>query len=97
MRDARDRALKAIGFAAAPRRSEMVALWLKDMREGARGIRLAMGSSKTDQEGTEQEIADPEGRRIHPAALVNAWLARAVIAQGFVFRRNRAVRRGRFL
>jgi site-specific recombinase XerD len=47
----RDRALLALGFAGAFRRSELVALDVEDLREDKDGLRILVRRSKTDQEG----------------------------------------------
>jgi site-specific recombinase XerD len=47
----RDRALLALGFAGAFRRSELVALNVADLIEVADGLRVVIRHSKTDQEG----------------------------------------------
>ncbi|MGH1592282.1 tyrosine-type recombinase/integrase (plasmid) [Methylobacterium phyllosphaerae] len=47
----RDRALLALGFAGAFRRSELVALDVEDLREDPEGLRVLVRRSKTDQEG----------------------------------------------
>ncbi len=54
----RDRALLLLGFAAALRRSELVALDLGDATPVAgRGLRVLVRRSKTDQRGAGQEVA----------------------------------------
>lgn len=87
LRDIRDRALIAFGMAACLRRSELVALRVEDMRRVAEGYRVTIRRSKGDQEGRGAEIAVPEGRRLHPVRHLEAWLARAGVTEGFVFRR----------
>ncbi len=87
LRDHRDRALIALGMAAALRRSELVALRVEDLRRVMEGLRIRIARSKTDQEGDGQVVAVPNGKRIRPVALVDAWLQAAGIADGFVFRR----------
>lgn len=47
----RDRALLALGFAGAFRRSELCALEVADLVEVADGLRVVIRKSKTDQEG----------------------------------------------
>ena len=47
----RDRALLALGFAGAFRRSELVALEVDDLLEVPDGLRVRIRRSKTDQEG----------------------------------------------
>jgi integrase len=57
----RDRALIALGFAGAFRRSELCALEVADLVEAPDGYRVLIRRSKTDQEGQGQEIAIPAG------------------------------------
>jgi len=84
--DLRDRALLAFGMAAALRRSELVALTVADLERRPDGLRVRVGRSKTDQEGKGAVIAVPDGRRLKPVAHLDAWLARAGINEGPVFR-----------
>jgi site-specific recombinase XerD len=93
----RDRALLALGFAGAFRRSELVALDVADMAEDPEGLRVRVRKSKTDQEGRGSEKAIPHGRFIRPVALVREWLDGAGITEGPVFRpvsRSGNVRQG---
>lgn len=82
----RDKALLALGFAGAFRRSELVALDVADLREHADGLRVTVRRSKTDQEGRGFEKAIPHGRFIKPVALVLDWLDAAGITEGPLFR-----------
>ncbi|TXN76082.1 tyrosine-type recombinase/integrase [Methylobacterium sp. WL18] len=82
----RDRALLALGFAGAFRRSELVALDVADLVEDPEGLRVRVRRSKTDQEGRGLEKAIPHGRFIRPVALVREWLEAAGIVEGPVFR-----------
>lgn len=82
----RDRALLALGFAGAFRRSELAALDVADLIEHAEGLRVRVRRSKTDQEGRGIEKAVPHGRHIRPVALVREWLDAASITDGPVFR-----------
>ncbi|MGU3536815.1 site-specific integrase [Methylobacterium sp. A54F] len=82
----RDRALLALGFAGAFRRSELVALDVADLREDPEGLRVIVRKSKVDQEGRGFEKAIPTGRFIRPVALVREWLEAAEITEGPVFR-----------
>ncbi|MDP4026314.1 site-specific integrase [Methylobacterium sp. NEAU 140] len=82
----RDRALLALGFAGAFRRSELVALDVADLVEDPEGLRVRIRRSKTDQEGRGLEKAIPHGRFVRPVALVRAWLDAAGITVGPVFR-----------
>ncbi|MCJ2061069.1 site-specific integrase [Methylobacterium sp. J-048] len=81
----RDRALLALGFAGAFRRSELVALDVGDLVEHPDGLRVHVRRSKTDQEGRGTEKAIPHGRYIRPVALVREWLDAAGIVDGPVF------------
>ena len=61
---ARGRAMLLVGFGAAPRRSELVALTLGDVETiPERGLRLLIRRSKTDQQGEGQDIAAGPTRR----------------------------------
>jgi site-specific recombinase XerD len=82
----RDRALLALGFAGAFRRSELVALEVEDLAECPDGLRVTIHRSKTDQEGAGQSIAILRGVRICPVEAVQTWLAAAEIRTGLVFR-----------
>lgn len=82
----RDRALLALGFSGAFRRSELVALDVADLVDDRDGLRVRIRQSKTDQEGRGQDIAIPHGRHIRPVALVKDWLAAAGFTEGPVFR-----------
>lgn len=82
----RDRALLALGFAGAFRRSELAALDVADLVDHADGLRVTVRRSKTDQEGRGIEKAIPHGRFIRPVALIREWLDAADITEGPVFR-----------
>jgi integrase len=82
----RDRALLALGFAGAFRRSELVALTIADLIEVEGGFRVTIHHSKTDQERQGQEIAIPTGGKLRPVEAVQAWLDAAGITDGPVFR-----------
>lgn len=73
-RSIRDRAVLALGLAAALRRSELVALQLADLEQVSEGLKLTIRHSKTDQEGEGQVIAVPSGKVLRPLARLNAWL-----------------------
>lgn len=87
LRAVRDRAVLAIGMAAALRRSELVALEIDDVTITPEGLTITIRKSKTDQEGAGATIAIPEGRRIRPKALLLAWIAQAGFASGPLFRK----------
>jgi site-specific recombinase XerD len=73
-RAVRDRAVMALGLAAALRRSELVALQLSDVELVRDGIKLTIRHSKTDQDGEGQVVAVPSGRVLAPGARLNEWL-----------------------
>lgn len=87
LRAVRDRAILAIGMAAALRRSEIVALAVEHVGIVPEGLRLTIARSKTDQGGQGAVIAIPEGSRIRPKALLLAWMAVAGHGDGPLFRR----------
>ena len=82
----RDRALLLIGFGAALRRSELVALDVADLERQPEGVLVHIRRSKTDQEGAGQTIAVPRGTKLKPVAALDAWLEAAGIAAGPIFR-----------
>jgi site-specific recombinase XerD len=57
------------------RRSELVALQPDDVEFEARGLKLTLRHSKTDQDGEGQVIAVPAGKVLAPVARLQAWLA----------------------
>jgi site-specific recombinase XerD len=72
--DIRDRALILLGFAAALRRSELVALDIENITEDDYGLRLHLRRSKTDQEGANRIVGVPYGS--YPDTCpVRAWRA----------------------
>ncbi len=87
LRSARDRALLAFGMAGAFRRSKLVALRLADVERVPEGLRVMVRRSKTDQDGAGAIIAIPDGRRLRPKALLDAWIDQSKISDGFLFRR----------
>ena len=88
-RGRRDRALLLIGFAAALRRSELVALQVEDVAIAAGGLRLRIGRGKTDQKGQGAEIGLPRGRHVEtcPQRAFDAWQEVAKRRAGPLFRR----------
>jgi len=74
-RSIRDRAILALGLAAALRRSELVALEARDVEWVEKGLKLTLRHSKTDQEGEGQVIAVPAGKTLKPVERLKAWLA----------------------
>ena len=82
---ARDRAMLLLGFGAALRRSELVALHLGDAEPvPGRGLRLLVRRSKTDQHGQGQQVAiwaNPGEPLFCPTAALDAWLGHRVKAR----------------
>jgi site-specific recombinase XerD len=88
----RDRALLLLGFAAALRRSELVALDVEDLEfDTARGLKIVIRGSKTDQERAGATVAVPYARTRDRCAVraLQAWVAAAAIHRGPVFRQMR--------
>ncbi len=86
LRGLRDRALLLLGFAAALRRSELVALNFDDLEPADEGLLVNVRRSKTDQEGKGDFVSVPHGSRLRPVAALQAWLDAAEITEGAVFR-----------
>jgi len=84
----RDRALLLTAFAGGLRRSELVALDIPDLRFAGGGLVLRIRHSKTDQEGKGAEVGVTPGRQEDtcPVRALQAWLRRAGISEGAVFR-----------
>jgi site-specific recombinase XerD len=83
----RDRSLALLGMAAALRRSEIVALELSDLTFSPEGVRMVIRRSKGDQLGEGQVIAIGRiGTNLCPVANLEAYLERAGITGGRVFR-----------
>ena len=87
LRDVRDRALLSFGMMSCMRRSEIVALDVSDVVRAPEGLRVTIRRSKSDQEGIGATIAIPAGRRLKPVQHLDAWLERAALAKGPLFRR----------
>jgi site-specific recombinase XerD len=87
----RDRALLAVGFFAALRRSEIAGIRLKDLEERSRGWVLHIPRSKTNQTGDNDELeALPHLNdiRLDPIRHLTVWLHQAGIrdTEDLVFR-----------
>ena len=74
----RNRAMLLLGFGAALRRSELVALTLGDVQlVPGRGLTVLVRRSKTDQHGRGQQVAiwaNPADPLTCPAAALERWL-----------------------
>jgi integrase len=88
LRETRDRALLLLGFCAALRRSELVALDVEDVtQDGARGLLVSIRRSKTDQEGEGATVAIPYGGLgTDTAEALETWRALSGITSGPLFR-----------
>ncbi len=83
----RDRALLLLGFAAALRRAELVALTVADIAVVAEGLRIGIRRSKADQEAAGEVVGVVRtGSASCPVVSLQAWLTAAGIAEGPVFR-----------
>ncbi len=89
LKGARDRALLLLGFCAALRRSELVAVQVEDIEFNSNGLILTLTRSKTDQGGAGRKIGVARGRnggRICPVASVEFWLQQSGIVSGPLLR-----------
>ena len=84
-RTIRDRAILALGLAAALRRSELVAIERRDVEMVDKGLKLTLRHSKTDQEGEGQVIAVPSGKKLKPVERLKAWLSVRGVREGPLF------------
>lgn len=84
----RDVALLLVGFSAALRRSELVALQICDLEVDQRGMTVHIRRSKTDPYGHGQRIQIPRGKRVAscPIRAVQAWIEHAELSSGPIFR-----------
>jgi len=85
----RDRALLLLGFAAALRRSELVALDIADLEFVDQGLLLTIKSSKTDQEqvGAVVPVLAETDSPYCPVESVRIWLINSALREGPAFRR----------
>jgi len=83
----RDRALLLVGFAAALRRSELVALDVNDVVARPEGLVVNIRRSKTDQEGAGRKVGVPYGSHPQtcPVRAVEAWRQAGRIDEGALF------------
>jgi integrase len=84
----RDSALLQVGFLGAFRRSELVAIRMEDINWQPAGIEILIPRSKTDQSNQGQYCVIPNGNNeLCAVRALKAWLEKAGITEGFVFRR----------
>lgn len=86
LRGKRDKALLALGFGGALRRSELVALQVEDLEIGDEGVRVTVRRSKTDGEGAGQVVPVLDGSRVRVRAAIREWVEAAGIQSGPVLR-----------
>lgn len=88
LRGLRDRAILLIGWAAALRRSELVALDAADLTFVPDGVAVLVRFSKTDQEGEGATYGVPyaDDTAKCPVRALEAWMTGACITSGPVFR-----------
>lgn len=88
LRGRRDKALILVGFSGAFRRSELVAIDVKDMRLSG-DLKITVRRSKTDQEGKGfvKVIPSLTDTSLCPVTAMREWLDAAGIKSGAVFRR----------
>lgn len=86
--DIRDRALILIGFAAAIRRSELVAIMMDDIEFNRDGLTITMQNNKTGQDGQENKKSIHYGSHLDtcPIRSLQDWLQATKITNGPLFR-----------
>lgn len=92
----RDRAMLALCFAGALRRSEVAALRLDDITFSERGVTICIRKAKTDFQGRGAHVGVPHGGTLQVVSALRDWLDAANITRGAVFRpvyRNRVLPR----
>ena len=87
LRGCRDRALLAIGFGGAFRRSELVNICIEHVDVTPLGLKIFLPSGKTDQDGAGESVAILDGNCLSVKSALAAWLAISGITSGPVFRR----------
>ena len=84
----RSRAALVLGYCGGFRRSELLALDVRDITEVPEGLKIFIRRSKTDQEGRGRWIGLPYAsvHSVCPVRAYKEWLADADITEGPVFR-----------
>lgn len=85
---ARDQAILLLGWSGAFRRSEIAAIDVAHLGREPEGIDIVIPSSKTNQQGEHESVLIPYGEdeQLCPIRALDAWLTRAGITEGAVFR-----------
>ena len=88
LRSSRNRAALVLGYCGGFRRSELLALDVRDITEVPEGLKIFIRRSKTDQEGRGRWIGLPYAsvHSVCPVRAYKEWLADADITEGPVFR-----------
>jgi site-specific recombinase XerD len=88
LRSARNRAALVLGFCGGFRRSELLALDVRDVTEVPEGLKVFIRRSKTDQEGRGRWVGLPYASvlSVCPVRAFRDWLEVGEIAEGAVFR-----------
>lgn len=76
-----------LGFAAALRRSELVALDIADLEFVDQGLLETITSSETEQVGVAVPVLAEPGSSYCPVEAVRCWLINSGLRHGAVFRR----------
>lgn len=84
----RDRALLLFGFLGGFRRSELANMQLRQLRRVREGVIVELFGTKDDTKLVGREVPIPRGSApdVCPVEALDAWLVRARIAEGHVFR-----------
>lgn len=88
LRSARNRAALVLGFCGGFRRSELLALEVRDVVEVPEGLKIFIRRSKTDQEGRGRWIGLPYASvlSVCPVRSYKEWLQVAGVTEGPIFR-----------
>jgi integrase len=87
MRAGRDRALVLLGFWRAFRGDDLCRLRIENIQvQSGQGLKIFLGSSKTDRQNQGQRITVPALKRLCPVQAYEDWLAISGLQHGPVFR-----------
>lgn len=82
---ARDRAIIALGWALAARRSELAALRVEDVTFTRDGCEVLLRRSKADRFGAGALLAVPRLSPLDPCSVLADWLLRSRLTRGLLF------------
>lgn len=86
LKDCRDKALITLTFFGAFRRSEVVSLDIEHIEFTDKGLAISLLQSKTSDTKQVIYVANARDKEICPVVALKAWLAKANIAEGPLFR-----------